>query len=83
MNNSDDAAALVAEQISVTRLQLGYDLEKAAAGARLDAQRLAEAEAGDVLLDEDELERLAGVYGVAVTAFFGGRVTEYKYLAGG
>jgi len=32
---------------------------------------------------EEELERLADVYGVGITAFFGGRITPKEYLFGG
>ncbi len=77
------AASLVAEQLTVIRVRLGYDLERAARDADIDPQRLAEAETGDRVLDESELDRLAAAYGVDVTAFFGGRVTPFSYLAGG
>ena len=73
----------VAEALTVIRLRLGYDLEFAAASATLPPERLAEAEAAEIALTEMELERLAAVYGVDVTAFFGGRVTPFSYLAGG
>jgi len=32
---------------------------------------------------EEELERLADVYGVSITALFGGRITPKEYLFGG
>ncbi len=77
------AASLVAEQLTVIRVRLGYGLERAARDADIDPQRLAEAEAGERVLEESELDRLAAAYGVDVTAFFGGRVTPFSYLAGG
>lgn len=78
----NEAAALVAEQLTVTRTRLGYDLERAARDAGIDPQRLAEAEAGETRLTAPELDGLAAAYGVDVTAFFGGRITPYGYLAG-
>ena len=80
--DENDAPSLVAQQLSVTRHQLGFELEDAARKAGLDPQRLAGAEASDVLLDDEALERLAGVYGVGLTAFFGGRTTEYNWFGG-
>ncbi|GAC1543338.1 MAG: hypothetical protein NVS3B16_09510 [Vulcanimicrobiaceae bacterium] len=64
------------------RAACGIALEEAAVEARLDLQRLAEAEAGETALDESALRRLADLYGIDVTAFFGGRVTPLSYLAG-
>jgi hypothetical protein len=64
------------------RQRLGYDIEVAAALAHIDPERLAEAEDGTTPLREDELAALADAYGVAVSAFFGGRVTPFSYLAG-
>ncbi len=83
VTENNAAAALVAEQLTAIRVRLGYDLERAARDADIDPQRLAEAEAGESVLNESELDRLAAAYGVDVTAFFGGRVTPFSYLAGG
>jgi hypothetical protein len=84
MNDSERAALLgqVAELLVAARLRLGYDLETAAALGHVDLERLAEAEDGTLPLREDELQGLADAYGVAVSAFFGGRVTPFSYLAG-
>ena len=72
----------VAEQLIAIRTRLGHDVEFAAAQAGIDAQLLAEAEAAESTLTEDELQRLADTYDVDVTAFFGGRVTPVQYLFG-
>ncbi|MGP6157878.1 MAG: helix-turn-helix domain-containing protein [Vulcanimicrobiaceae bacterium] len=64
------------------RTRLGLGIERAAELARLPPERLAEAEAGEVALAEDELQRLADAYDIDVTAFFGGRVTPVSYLFG-
>jgi hypothetical protein len=58
------------------------NLEEAAAHARIDPERLADAESGTVALNSDELDRIAGSYGVDVTSFFGGRTTPLSYLFG-
>ena len=72
----------VAEQLISIRTRLGHDVEFAAAQANIDARLLAEAEAAESTLTEDELQRLADAYDVDVTAFFGGRVTPVQYLFG-
>jgi hypothetical protein len=84
MDGSERATILaaVAEKLIGERVRLGYDLELAATLAHVDAERLAEAEAGTLALTEDELGSLADAYGVGVSAFFGGRVTPFSYLAG-
>jgi transcriptional regulator with XRE-family HTH domain len=74
--------AQVAEQLISIRTRLGLDIEDAAAQAKLDPQRLAEAEAAETALSDEELQRLADAYDVGVTAFFGGRVTPVQYLFG-
>jgi hypothetical protein len=66
----EEVLAQVAEQLISIRTRLGYDVEIAAKRAKIDPQRLAEA------------ERLADEYGVGVTAFFGGRTTPVQYLFG-
>ncbi len=50
--------------------------------AHLEPERLAEAEDGAIALTEGELQQLADVYDIGVTAFFGGRVTPVSYLFG-
>jgi transcriptional regulator with XRE-family HTH domain len=83
--HSEDRAAIlsaVAEQMISLRTTRGLDLELVAQLAHLDAERLAEAEDGAVALNEEELQSLADVYEVGVTAFFGGRVTPVSYLFG-
>ncbi len=72
----------VGEMLVSLRSTLGYDLELAATLAHLEPERLAEAEAGEIALEERELAGLADVYGVSVTAFFGGRTTPLSYFAG-
>ena len=72
----------VGEILVSLRSRLGLDIEAAAASAQLDAERLAEAEAGEVALGESELRDLADAYGVPVTALFGGKTTPLSYLAG-
>jgi transcriptional regulator with XRE-family HTH domain len=72
----------VAEQLISARASQGLDIERAAELAHVDLERLAAAEGGELPLNEDELQRLADEYGVAITAFFGGRVTPVAYLFG-
>lgn len=78
----NDVLAIVAERLVSHRTVRGIALEDAASDAGIDLERLAEAEAGEIALDERDLHRLADAYGVDVTAFFGGRVTPLSYLAG-
>jgi len=83
--NSDGRAAIlsaVGEQLISVRTTRGLDLELVAHLAHLDPERLAEAEDGAIALTEEELQRVADVYEVGVTAFFGGRVTPVSYLFG-
>ncbi len=82
--DEDRAAALiaVAEQLVSCRTAEGLDFDDVADEAEIDPERLAAAEAGELALNEDELERLAETYGVAITAFFGGRITPMSYLFG-
>jgi transcriptional regulator with XRE-family HTH domain len=79
---SPDVLQAVGERMLGERVRLGLALEEAAQAADLQEDRLAGAEAGELALDEDELGRLAEAYGVDATAFFGGRVTPFQYLAG-
>jgi transcriptional regulator with XRE-family HTH domain len=78
----EDVLASVGEQLISIRTGTGLSLERAAALAGMLPERLAEAEGGEFALAEDELQRLAEAYDVAVTAFFGGRVTPVSYLFG-
>jgi transcriptional regulator with XRE-family HTH domain len=81
----DDRAAIlnvVAEQLISARASRGLDLEDAAESANVEAERLAAAEAGELALTEEELQRLADEYGVGLTALFGGRLTPVAYLFG-
>ncbi|MEO6913340.1 MAG: helix-turn-helix transcriptional regulator [Candidatus Baltobacteraceae bacterium] len=77
-----DIIEQVGEQLALQRARLGISLEEAAHGAGIDPERLAGGEEGSVRLSEAELGELAGVYGVDVTAFFGGRTTPLSYLFG-
>lgn len=72
----------VAQQLAAHRDMRGISLEDVAAAAGIDAERLAQAEAAETILDQDELQQLADVYGVDITAFFGGRITPKEYLFG-
>lgn len=72
----------VADQLIGIRARLGYDADFAATIAHVDPERLALAEEAAIALNEDELQALADAYGVDVSAFFGGRVTPFSYLAG-
>ena len=80
--SESNVLADVGEILVSLRSRLGFDIEYAADIAHLDAERLAEAEAGEIALGESELRGLAEAYGVAVTVFFGGRTTPLSYLAG-
>lgn len=80
--SKEDLLAAVAGRLVAERTRLGCDIEAAAFEAGVDAERLAAAEAGEIALHEAELLRLADLYGVDVTAFFGGRTTPLAYLAG-
>lgn len=77
-----DIVEQVGEQLALQRARLGISLDEAAQGAGIDPERLASGEAGTVRLTEAELGELAGVYGLDVTAFFGGRTTPLSYLFG-
>lgn len=83
--HSDDRAAIlsaVGEQMISLRTTRGLDIELVAQLAHLEPERLAEAEDGAIALTESELQQLADVYEIGVTAFFGGRVTPVSYLFG-
>jgi len=72
----------LADQLVRSRVQLGLDIDAAARAAGIAPERLMQAEEGQAALGAEELEALAGVYGLDVTAFFGGRTTPLSYLAG-
>jgi transcriptional regulator with XRE-family HTH domain len=77
-----DVVEQVARELGSQRARLGMSLDDAAQAAKIDPDNLAGAENAETLLDENELQRLADVYGVDVTAFFGGRITAKEYLFG-
>lgn len=77
-----DILARVAQELSSQRARLGITLDDAAAVAAVEPARLAAAESAETVLDESELQRLADVYGIDITAFFGGRTTPKEYLFG-
>ena len=79
---SADIAGFVADHIASQRMRLGMPLEEVARRSGIDSERLAEAENAQIRLNEDELQRLADVYGIDITAFFGGRITPLQYLFG-
>jgi ribosome-binding protein aMBF1 (putative translation factor) len=81
-DNEETLLAEVGQQLLSIRAQQGGVLEEIAAEAHIDPERLAGAEAGETKLKAHELQALADIYGVDVTAFFGGRVTPFSYLAG-
>lgn len=76
-----DLAALATELVS-QRVRRGVEIEPAARLAALDPEKLASAEAGEVALSEEELQRLADAYGIGVSAFFGAQTTPVSYLFG-
>jgi len=72
----------VAERLVRFRVQAGLEPETAAAKARIDPERLADAEAGELTLTDAELEALASAYGIDPTELFGGRITPIRNIAG-
>jgi transcriptional regulator with XRE-family HTH domain len=77
-----DQVLAMAEHLIALRIRNGYDLEELAELAGVAELRLAEAEAAETMLNEDELERIADAYGLSITSLFGGRTTPLNYLAG-
>lgn len=77
-----DIVERVAQELGSQRARLGLSLEEAAAQAKIPPEQLGAAEDAEAALDEDQLQRLADVYGVDVTAFFGGQTTPKEYLFG-
>jgi ribosome-binding protein aMBF1 (putative translation factor) len=73
----------VGERLVRFRVQAGLESEVAAAKARIDVDRLADAEAGELALTDVEIGRLASAYGVDPTEIFGGRVTPIRDIAAG
>ena len=73
----------VAERLVRFRLRAGLQPEDAAERARIDAERLADAEAGELALTDAEIALLASAYGVDPTEIFGGRVTPIRDIAVG
>ncbi|MEO7040288.1 MAG: helix-turn-helix transcriptional regulator [Candidatus Elarobacter sp.] len=75
--------AEVGERLIRFRAAAGLEPERAAEMAQVDPDRLDRAEIGDLALDEDELARVAGTYGVDPTEIFGGRITPVRDFAAG
>ncbi len=73
----------VAERLVRFRVQAGLEPEAAAARARIDVERLADAEAGELALTGAEIETLASAYGIDPTEIFGGRITPIRNVVGG
>jgi len=73
----------VAERLIRFRLQAGLEPDAAGARARIDAERLADAEDGAFALTDAEIDRIARAYGVDSTEIFGGRVTPIRDIAAG
>ncbi len=72
----------VATQLISQRVRNGLEIETAASHAGLAPEKLAAAESSELALTEDELQGLADVYGIPVSAFFGGQTTPISYLFG-
>lgn len=77
-----DIVERVAQLLGSQRAQLGMPLDEAARRSKIEPSKLEAAENAETVLDENELQRLADAYGVDVTAFFGGRITQKEYLFG-
>jgi len=73
----------VGERLVRLRTQAGLDPQTAATATRIEAERLAAAEAGALALTEGEIELVASAYGVDPTEIFGGRITPVRDYAGG
>ena len=73
----------VGERLVRFRMRAGLEPEAAAAKARVDVERLTDAEAGELALTDEEIAALASTYGVDPTEIFGGRVTPIRDVAAG
>jgi len=73
----------VAGRLVRFRVQAGLEPEDAAGRARVDIERLADAEAGEITLTDAEIAMVARAYGVDPTEIFGGRVTPIRDIAAG
>lgn len=73
----------VGERLVRFRVQAGLEPEPAAAKAQIDAERLADAEAGELALTDAEIGRIAHAYAVDPTEIFGGRITPVRDVAAG
>jgi transcriptional regulator with XRE-family HTH domain len=82
MTDRATLVAAVADALVQFRTQAGRDLDEVAHCAAIEPERLSSAEDGEIALEPAELDRLAEVYGIDVSAFFGGRTTPLAYLAG-
>jgi transcriptional regulator with XRE-family HTH domain len=72
----------IGDRLTQLRIARGLDLRAAAFAAAVDEERLAAAEDGGTELGGDELDRLAGAYGVDAAEIFGGRTTPLQNYAG-
>ncbi len=77
-----DILERVAQELESHRVRLGISLDDAARLAGVEVSRLAAAEDAQSALEEESLQRLADLYGVDITAFFGGHTTPKEYLFG-
>ena len=77
-----DIVQEVGQALAQQRVERGFSLEEAADRSSVDALRIAQGEAGQTKLTEEELGALADAYGIDVSAFFGGKVTPVQYLFG-
>jgi transcriptional regulator with XRE-family HTH domain len=73
----------VGERLVRLRTQAGLEPEAAATASGIPADRLTDAEEGEVALTETEIGALASTYGVDPTEIFGGRITPFRDYAGG
>lgn len=73
----------VGERLVRFRTEAGLDVEAAAQTTGIAAERLADAESGQLRLTEAEIGAIAGAYGVDPTQVFGGRITRFQDYAGG
>ena len=73
----------VGERLVRFRVRAGFEPAAAAARARIDPDRLDEAEAGKLTLSDEEIARIAEAYAIDATEIFGGRITPLQDYAGG
>lgn len=83
MPEPDGSVARAGEAALRIRIERGLAVEEAARAAALDVVSLEAFEDGEQPLELEELGRLAAVYGVTVSEFFGARWTPLQNYAGG